>query len=149
MKLWEAAGRSPWRSCWVILSECCQLCLVFVLLCWEVPHGRTNTATQPLSKPCFSAGMGIPTRSSTKSCPGMRVFDSELDETEKGEVKTRGKGKWKLLEANRENSPCSHPCLVLLWVLGKFQVSLDQFWSHFRLSVCCTQLESKKHLHTQ
>lgn len=79
----------------------------------------------------------------SRHCPDMRVFDSELDETEKGG------GKWKFLEGSREDSPCSHPGLVLLWVLGKFQVSLGQLWRHFRLSVCYTQLESKKHLHTR
>lgn len=93
-----------------------------------------------LSKPCISAGMGNRARSDTKTRPGTREFDSELDETERREVKRRGKGKWKLLEGNREDSPCSHPGLVLLWVLVKFQVSLGQLWSHLRLSACYTQL---------
>lgn len=54
------------------------------------------------------------------------------------------KERWKLLEGSREDFPCSHPGLLLLWILGKFQVSLGQLWSHFRLPVCCTQFKSLK-----
>lgn len=140
----EQGSVSGWR-CWVTLSEDFLLCLILVLLCWEIPRDRTITDLCPSL--AFQLGWGILQELIPKlvQARGALTVNLILDETEKGEVKKREKGKWKLLEGSREDPPWSHPALGFGEISGVSWSILESF----KIPVCYTEIESKKPLHTQ
>lgn len=80
----------PW------LLPACSLCAVKLIVAQQC------TERQFLSKPYVSGGMGIPARSDTETCPGIRVLDSELDTSWNRERRGEKKVEWEMKTVRRQ-----------------------------------------------